>query len=58
MKNKIKYILLLPVLFLGVLIYNNSHDVLLADEWDTPGHILLKSVDTNLTFQDFISQQQ
>ena len=55
-KNKIKYILLLPVLFLGVLIYNNSHNVLLADEWDTPGHILLKSVDTNLTFQDFISQ--
>ena len=30
--------------------------MLLADEWDTPGHILLKSVDTNLTFQDFISQ--
>lgn len=55
-KHKIKYILLLPVLFLGVLIYNNSHNVLLADEWSTPGHILLKSVDTNLTFQDFISQ--
>lgn len=30
--------------------------MLLADEWDTPGHMLLKSVDANLTFQDFISQ--
>ena len=55
-KHKIQYFLFLPALFLGVLIYNNSHNVLLADEWDTPGHILLKSLDTNLCFQDFISQ--
>jgi hypothetical protein len=55
-KHKIRYFLFLPALFLGVLIYNNSHNVFLSDEWDTPGHLLLKSIDTNLSFQDFISQ--
>ena len=55
-KHKIQYFLFLPALFLGVLIYNNSHNVFLSDEWDIPGLLLLKSIDTNLSFQDFISQ--
>ncbi len=50
-------LVILPPIFLGVGIFQNSVNIPYMDDWFTPGGILLKIRQGNtLSFQDFISQ--
>jgi hypothetical protein len=55
-KELIKILSFSPILLLGVLVYFYSHNVFLADEWDTPGHLLVQEHDGSLSYNDFLSQ--
>ena len=52
----IKFLSFSPILLLGILIYVYSHNVFLADEWDTPGHLLVQEHEGSLSYNDFLSQ--
>ena len=46
----------IPVILMSLLIYANSYNVFLADEWDTPGVLLVKELEENVSFNDFVAQ--
>jgi hypothetical protein len=50
-------IVLFPTILLGFLIEMNSQNILLSDEWDTPGSLLLSmSAENGPNLEDFLSQ--
>lgn len=45
-----------PLFLSGFMVYKYSINVFLADEWDTPGHLLLMDCEGQLNYLEFLSQ--
>ena len=59
--SKVLILYVLSCLFVtsvSLIVLNYSVDIIWADEWDTPGNLLIKEISdqTNVEFSDFISQ--
>lgn len=55
-RNSLILFSFIPAILLGYFIHKYSHNVFLADEWDTPGVLLVKTLEKEVSFNDFVAQ--